>query len=496
MGRPSIASSSKWVFAGTVVTRPLQLFTNVLLARMLGPANYGVMGLATSLAVTLALLTSLGFGDAMTKFVAEYYRRDEERGAHYASIIFWGSLAFSSILFVLLLLCQARWRPWVFPAGVTGTTVRLCLLLALTNLIAALMLGALTGLQLFRDVTVYGVLQAVAMVALAIALGYSINGALVVYTAGNVACIAWGALKIWMFDRRLLRFPGRFDLLTLKTAIKFSTPIWIGYFALNPVITYASAYLASQRNGPYQLGLFSTALALRSLVIILPGVVGAVISPAIIQEAGIHGERGTYETLLKNSFMSLVFLTLPVLVILVFLADFVFRIYGRDFASAYPLFAPLAGSAAIGAIGAPLITILTAKGRTWSALAFGTLKSIILVLLTLLWVPSLLSTGLAWAYVVSEASFYVIATEFCIALGIMPASIRRIFYSAFVAVALVVLLGSKLPDMVRWVAAIPLGALLSILLVRNYPSLATWLEATLPHPLRMRAQSILGFITS
>src|ERR1051325_7579181 len=132
MGRPSIASSSKWVFAGTVVTRPLQLFTNVLLARMLGPANYGVMGLATSFAVTLALLTSIGFGDAMTKFVAEHYRRDEERGAHYASIIFWGSLVFSGILFVALLLCQDRWRSWIFPVGVTGRTVALCLLLALT----------------------------------------------------------------------------------------------------------------------------------------------------------------------------------------------------------------------------------------------------------------------------------------------------------------------------------------------------------------------------
>lgn len=496
MSRPSIASSSKWVFAGTVVTRPLQLFTNVLLARLLGPANYGVMGLATSLAVTLALLTSFGFGDAMTKFVAEYYQRDKQKGALYASIIFWGSLLFSILLFAALWLTQDRWSPLVFPAGVTRTTASLCLCLALMNLIAALILGALTGLQLFRDVTLYNLLQATAMVVLALFVGYSINGALVVYIAGNAACIGWGITKLWMFDSRIFRLPSVFDWLSLKTIIRFSTPIWIGYFALNPVVTYAFAFLARQRNGPYELGLFSTALSLRSLVIIIPGVVGAVISPALIQEAGVHGERGAYETLLKNSFMSLVFLTLPLLVLFVFLADFIFRIYGRDFGSAYLLFAPLAGSAAIGAIGAPLITILTAKNRTWWALGFGILKSLALVLLALWWIPSNFSTGLAWAFVISEASFYVIATEFCIGIGIMPAGIRKVFYSACFGVAAIVLLGMELPDMARWIAALPFGAALAALLVRSYPALASWLENSLPHPLRPRAQSILSFITS
>ncbi len=37
-GRPSIAQSSRWVLAGTLLAKPLQLATNVLLARVLGPA--------------------------------------------------------------------------------------------------------------------------------------------------------------------------------------------------------------------------------------------------------------------------------------------------------------------------------------------------------------------------------------------------------------------------------------------------------------------------
>src|SRR5437660_11534687 len=118
MTRPSITKSGRWVFAGTLLSKPVQLFTNVILARLLGPENYGVMGLATSMAVTLALIASFGLGDALTKFVAEHYQRDEERGVRYSSVILWSALVFSSVLFVTLWASQDRWRSLVFPPQV------------------------------------------------------------------------------------------------------------------------------------------------------------------------------------------------------------------------------------------------------------------------------------------------------------------------------------------------------------------------------------------
>src|ERR1051325_5434361 len=98
---------------------------------------------------------------------------------------------------------------------------------------------------------------------------------------------------------------------------------------------------------------------------------------------------------------------MPLLVLFSFTGDFVFMVYGRAFGDAYRLFAPLAGSAAIGGVGSPLIVVLNAKNRTWWSLAFGVVKSGILLLLTLWWVPAHLSVGLAWAFVVSETCFYL-----------------------------------------------------------------------------------------
>jgi len=455
------------------------------------------MGLATSMAVTLALIASFGLGDAMTKFVAEHYQRDKESGVRYASVILWSALCFSSVLFFTLWASQDRWRALVFPPQVTRATIDLCLCLALMNLLFALLAGAFAGLQLFRDLTIFNLLQAAAVAVLATFLAfYSTEGALLAYVVGAAACIVWGVAKLLFYDRRLFRLPNLADLAELKTIIRFSLPIWVGCFFLSPVITYTFAFLARQPGGTRELGMFSTALGLRTIVTILPGVVGLVISPALIQEAGAHGDFAAYENLLKKSFLSLVFLTLPLLIIFLFFGDLLFLVYGRQFASAFRLFAPLCGSVAIGAIGAPLIIAMTAKNKTWWSLGFGILKSLVLVALTLWWVPVHLSMGLAWAFFVSEISFYLIATEFCIGVGVMPAAIRQTFYTACLGAGAIVLLAISLPDVARWALALPASILVGILMVRGYPPLTAWLSDSIPYPLRPRARSILSFISS
>lgn len=484
------------MFGGTVLSKPIQLFSNVVLARLLGPANYGVMGLATSLAVTLSLVTSLGLGDAMTRFVAEHSRRDPVRAAKYASLVFWTAICFSSVFFLALWIGRQQWRSYVFPGDVSNLTIGLCLCLAFLNLVFALLLGAFAGSQLFKDLTILNLLQAITLALFAVVLArYSTEGAVLAYVCGTAISVGWGLTKLWRFNKAMLRFPLS-EFAGLKTVFYFCSPIWLGSFILSPVTTYTYALLAAQPFGTFELGLFSTAIGLRTIVTILPGVVGIVISPALFQEGGQHGQATAYADLLRKSFLSLIFLTLPLLVLFLFLADFVFLVYGREFSNAYKLFAPLAASAAIGAVGAPLIIVFNAKNRTWWSLAFGIVKSIMLVLLAIWWVPTHLSSGLAWAVLISETGFYLLATEFCVAVRIVPAAIRKLFYPACLSIGLIVVAALFLPNVARWIAAVPVSAIIALVLVRTSPSIATWLSESVPNPLRPRAESILNFITS
>src|SRR6185503_16827992 len=158
--RPSITSSSKWVLAGTILSKPIQLFTNILVARLLGPASFGVLGLASSLAVTLSLIASLGFGDAIYKYLGEYYRTDRTRGTQLASVIIWTALIFTAMFLLSLWFTRGLWVARLFPPATSTNIIALCLLLALGNLLSALLVGTFSGLQRFREFTTINVLQA------------------------------------------------------------------------------------------------------------------------------------------------------------------------------------------------------------------------------------------------------------------------------------------------------------------------------------------------
>jgi len=497
MDRPGITASSKWVFAGTVLSKPIQLFTSVMIARLLGPSSFGVFGLATSMAVTLALIAGLGLGDASNKYVAEYYSRDREKGRRFSAIIIWSATIFSTLLFVALWLQRPWWVGVVFPDSTTTIVIALSLCLAWTNLIFALLAGVISGLQLFREFAILSVLQAFAVAVFAVVLSfYGAEGALLAYVVGSVITLSWAVAKILQTDPGLFSWPRLPQLGELKRILRFSTPIWIGAFALNPVITFAFVFLARQPNGEHHLGMLNTANGLRTLVTVLPGVIAVVITPALIQEGGLLGERHSYNQLLEKSFSALVFLTLPLLIVCLFLGDLMFLIYGKAYGDSYRLFLPLVTSATVGAIGTPLVIAMMAKNLTGWSLGFGVAKSILLIGLTLWWVPSQFSIGLAWAFFVSEAFFYVLALEFCVGIGAVPRGTRSVFYSATTASVVLLILALWLPASVRWGLAAPFSALLAVYLLRAHPMLSSWLTHLVPGPLQSGTERILKLITA
>ncbi|HEY6231664.1 MAG TPA: oligosaccharide flippase family protein [Pyrinomonadaceae bacterium] len=495
--RPSLANSSKWVFAGTFFSKPVQLLTNVFLARMLGPAGFGVFGLATSMAVTLSLIAGLGLGDASYKYVAEYYRSDKQQGARLAAVIVWSTTIFCSVLFLALWLLREFWAHYIFPPSVSGQVISLCLCLAGLNLLFAIVLGVLAGLQRFREYTILNLSQAVGIVAFVILLGFrGTIGALLAYVIGSALAIAWGLWTLLRIDRALVRWPSLKSFGELKRMLNFSAPIWISSFSLTPIVTLTFVLLTRTPDGDYQLGLFNTANGLRMLIVILPSIIATVITPALIQEGGERGNHEAFGSLLEKSFSALALTTIPLLVTCLFLSDLLLSIYGKAYGGSFRLFMPLVAAAGIGAIGAPLITVMMAKNKTWWSLVFGILKSVLLLALCWWWIPNYQATGLAWAFTISEITFYVIALEFCIGTSSLSNSVRWDFYSSMLAVAVLLMLALSLPPTARWIIAIPLTVAVFVFILRNNRPLAKWLPNMVPAALRPSADQLLSFIAN
>ena len=437
--RPSITKSSKWVLAGTVFSKPVQLFTNILVARLLGPASFGVLGLASSLAVTLSLVASLGLGDAIYKYLGEYYRTDRARGTQLASVIVWTATLFTAVFLFLLWFTRGLWVARLFPPATSTRIIALCLCQTLGNLLFALLDGTFSGLQRFREFTTINVLQAVSVALFALFLAfYGAEGAITAYAAGTFASVLWGLWKVWQLEAEILKWPGLSAFRNLKTILNFSMPIWIGAFAFAPFVTFTLAFLARHPNGAYQLGVFNTANGLRMLVAVVPGAISIALAPAIMQEGGGHGEKSAYAGLIDKSFSALVFLILTLLIPCMFLGDLIFTLYGRAYQGAFLLFIPLTASAAISAIGGPL-AIDVGKEQNLVGLCVWFSLSRVCWLYLQFWVPSSLARGLTWAVVISEISLNVLVLEFCILIDALPRKLRVIFYSSSaIALALMV----------------------------------------------------------
>jgi O-antigen/teichoic acid export membrane protein len=495
--RPSIAKSSNWVVAGIVLSKPIQLFTNILVARSLGPASFGLVGLASSLAVTLSMISALGFGDAINKYLAEFYQKDRPRGSRFASVIFWTGLPFTGIFLLVMWLMRGVWVASVFPPSTSTNLIGLCLCLTLGNLLFALLSGVFSGLQRFREFTILGLLQAAAVALFAVCLVfYGAEGAVTAYAAGTLVCVAWGFWKVWRLEPDILRWPGVGAFRHLRTIVNFSLPIWVGAFAFAPFATFTFAFLARQGNGAYQLGVFNTANGLRMLVALVPGAIASVISPAIMQEGGTHGDPHAYTRLVGKSFSALIFITLTLYIPAIFLSDLIFTLYGRSYGQAFLLFIPLTASAAIGAIGALLPIVMLAKNKTWWAFVFGFIKSALMAALTVLWVPAFLATGLTWAVTSSEVVIYILVLEFCILIHALPPKVRFAFYTSSASVLALMVSAIFLPKTIRWSLALPLTAGFVIYYVRFHSEMTVWLTSLVPARLKPRAQRILGFIAA
>jgi O-antigen/teichoic acid export membrane protein len=303
-------------------------------------------------------------------------------------------------------------------------------------------------------------------------------------------------MKLLLTDAAIFSWPGWSAFSRLKTVLKFSSPIWLGGFTLAPVATVAFAFLAHQPNGQDQLGLFSSANGLRMLVAILPGVIGVVITPALIQEGGTHGDERAYNQLLERALSSLIVLTVPLLILSLFLSDLLFLVFGKAYGESFRLFMPLTASAAIGAIGGLMVPVMMAKNRTWISLGFGMIKSLLLIVLSLLLVPRYLGWGLAWAFDASEMIYYILALEFCNRTRAIPHSVYRGFYLVCLAVGAILLLALYLEPVARWALALPLTLASLVFLLRGRRDIGTWISQLAPVKLRPGTEKVLRLITS
>lgn len=397
-----------WTGGGQILRQVMQIAGQLILARLLVPDDFGLLGMALVFVGIGQLLADFGIGSAIVQ--------SRELGPKVLSTCFWLNLAVGAALMLLVLACA----PLIAGFYARPDLLPLVAVLSL-NLLLSAMQTVPTGL-LYRDMRfadlaraqVLGTLVA-AVVAIGLAWGGAGAWALIVQPlAGTTVMllVAWRATGWWPrleYSYAEARPLMRFSMALLGTNL-------VGYANRN-----VDGLLIGRFLGAGPLGVYS--MAIQIMLFPLQQVSGVIVRVLFPTLAQIQDDVPRLRAAYLKAVATIVFVTFPLMGGLFALADdFVRVVFGPGWAGMAPILKVLSWVGMMQSVGTTMGVIYLAVGRTDIALRVTLVVAPILI--------AGMAAGLPWGI-------------HGVAIGYALASFSLFYYTAITAYRLI---GLKLAD--------------------------------------------------
>jgi len=395
---------------GGVVSRMLLGFAPIILARYLGPKEYGLYALVLSLVGIVAGVSNLGQNAALQKFLPEYALKDPRRGGAILAdtvILVSGALAGFCAGFYFL-------SGWIATAiyhdasltHVFQFSALLVLALSLFNLASS----AVAGLQDFKAYSFAMIVRGAAFLGLGW-LGVWLLG---LYGAllGQVLASFFGLVLLTVPALKMIhtRFPGAvrpaFSASILKEIFNFGLPALLASLLVSPAYWWANTLLA-RHAGFEQVGLFGVAFALAQLIMLVPSNLSI---PAVSFMSEVHARDNSSEFsgLVSTNLRLVWVLTLPLAVgCALFASPAITLLFGTRYEGATTLVLLMSIAALLMVINSVIGSAIAGSGRMWNGFLLNLFWLAVFLPLGTFSIPRWGAAGIALTYVVSYFLFTV-----------------------------------------------------------------------------------------
>jgi O-antigen/teichoic acid export membrane protein len=316
--RSRLISGVLWNLVAMIASRGSTFVALVVVARVLGAAEYGALSIIQSTIGMFGTLAGMGLGITCTKYLADLRRENPQRAGRVVALthsVGW----LTAGLLAILLLCLA---PWLAvnclsnPALTSG--LRWAAPLLLFSTLTGVQGGTLAGFEAFRVLARIGVIQGVLSFPLILAGVYwhGIEGAVVGMGLGHLAgyLLNLSALHTLLRESAIspcYRSCWREREILQQTAL----PSMLSGIMVGPVVWYANALLVNTPGGYAQFGIFNAACQWKELLVFIPAVVGRVLLPMLSSTATRENSALEAFNLIGNwmlvSVIALVLMALP-----------------------------------------------------------------------------------------------------------------------------------------------------------------------------------------
>jgi len=400
------------VYSGLLggVSQMLYGVTPVIIARSLGPAEYGVYSVVMSLVAIVIGVFGLGQHSALHKLVPQHYASDRQLGgailANVLTLTSAGLAMFCGAFFM-----ASHWiAAHVYRDASLGVAFRLGALLMLALTLFTLAASALAGLQDFRA---YNLVQVARNFAL---LGFTWGGIRLAGLRGAfvgqlLASLFGLALAGWSGVRLMrARFPEGIrpesSRRILSVIARFVLPALLMTLLNLPTYWWAST-LVARHAGFAQVGLLGVAYTLSQLTFLIPI---NLYTPAMTFFSETHASSNStaFGAMVNTNLRAMWMFSLPLaLGIGLFSPLLVRTLFGESYLAAAPLTLVMSLTALLMLLVGLLNTALVAAGRVWHNLAITFGWTVLFVIAGLFCIPRWGAAGAVALFAATYALYLV-----------------------------------------------------------------------------------------
>ena len=289
-------SGFTWTVLGTLAAQAGTYVSMILMARLLGLESFGRLGTVQATLTAVFGVSTLGIGITSTRYIARYRVIDPARAGRIMGLCSASSLCAGGLSTGVLLLFAGVVSTRVFHAGDLAMAIRITAPYCALMTMNAHQIGALLGFEAYGRLLRAQLLQGATTLALTVALVSYLR------FNGAILSLPLAAGFAWLYMHRELSAECRSWRVrpTFQNAwgergvlMGFTLPASFSGIAGNVAIWGAQGMLVREHGGIQQMGLWTAAAAMRSIVLLAPGVLNRVSSP-ILSSLHDHQTGETY----------------------------------------------------------------------------------------------------------------------------------------------------------------------------------------------------------
>src|SRR5574338_227324 len=363
----NIRDSSKWLIGSNVMSQALQFAFGIVLARLLTPADFGMIVTIQIFTGVIGLIASGGMGQALV--------RAKEASDHDFQVVFTLQLLICIAVFASLFLVAPAFALW-FGEPLYEDLLRVSAINFLLRPFLSIHTSWLNREMRFRDISIQNFLAGVASGLASIAMAAAGLGVWSLVLGGLV-----GSASSLMMVVRITPLPARprFDRTVARTHGSYGVKITLKDLAVY-FRKQTSNLIITKLAGAAMVGLFNKGYSLATLP--LTAISAPVFQPVFRTMSAEQDNPDRIKYLFFRMISLLMLYTLPLYIGLAWLAEpFIVVVYGEHWREAAPVLQFLAPLGLLYCIGHPCGAVMAATNRvgrevvvhvvTWAIVAIG-----------------------------------------------------------------------------------------------------------------------------